>query len=36
MDDFSVVCYSFDGFLDHLTKVLNWCEECNLVLNWEK
>ncbi|WMV45418.1 hypothetical protein MTR67_038803 [Solanum verrucosum] len=36
MDDFSVVGDSFDVCLDHLAEVLQWCEECNLVLNWEK
>lgn len=33
IDDFSVVGDSFDFFLDHLSKVLEWCVETNLVLN---
>ncbi|XP_015161560.1 uncharacterized protein [Solanum tuberosum] len=36
MDDLSVVGDPFDGCLDHLAEVLKRCEECNLVLNWEK
>ncbi|XP_056685879.1 uncharacterized protein, partial [Spinacia oleracea] len=36
MDDFSVYGTSFDSCLLNLTKVLKRCEECNLVLNWEK
>ena len=36
MDDFSVFGSSFDGCLTNLEKVLQRCEESNLVLNWEK
>ena len=36
MDDFSVYGSSFDACLDNLCKVLQRCEETNLVLNWEK
>ena len=36
MDDFSVVGDSFDSCLENLCKVLQRCEETNLVLNWEK
>jgi hypothetical protein len=36
MDDFSVIGDSFDDCLTNLEKVLNRCEEKNLVLNWEK
>ena len=36
MDDFSVVGDSFDHCLSHLVNVLKRCEDCNLVLNWEK
>jgi hypothetical protein len=36
MDDFSVFGDSFDDCLTNLEKVLNRCEEKNLVLNWEK
>ena len=36
MDDFSVVGESFERCLSHLSEVLNRCEYCNLVLNWEK
>ena len=36
MDDFSVVGDSFDRCLNHLAEVLKRCEDCNLVLNWEK
>ena len=36
MDDFSVFGSSFDNCLDNLFKVLQRCEETNLVLNWEK
>ncbi|XP_042021284.1 uncharacterized protein LOC121768798 isoform X1 [Salvia splendens] len=36
MDDFSVFGMTFDSCLDNLTKVLQRCEETNLVLNWEK
>jgi hypothetical protein len=35
MDDFSVFGDSFDDCLTNLEKVLNRCEEKNLVLNWE-
>ena len=36
IDDFSVVCDSFEMCLSHLSKVLKRCEDCNLVLNWVK
>ena len=36
MDDFSVFGSSFDICLINLSKVLQRCEETNLVLNWEK
>ena len=36
MDDFSVVCESFKWCLNHLSEVLKRCEDCNLVINWEK
>jgi hypothetical protein len=36
MDDFSVYGSSFDLCLINLAKILKRCEECNLVLNWEK
>jgi hypothetical protein len=36
MDDFSVYGTSFDNCLHNLDKVLQRCEETNLVLNWEK
>ncbi|GJV47084.1 reverse transcriptase domain-containing protein [Tanacetum coccineum] len=36
MDDFSVFGDSFSSFLSHLDKMLNRCEDTNLVLNWEK
>jgi hypothetical protein len=35
-DDFSVFGSNFDECLYHLKSVLKRCEECNLVLNWEK
>ncbi|XP_070022545.1 uncharacterized protein [Nicotiana sylvestris] len=36
MDDFSIVGDSFDECLGNIDKVLAFCEETNLVLNWEK
>ena len=36
MDDFSVFGLSFDCCLSNLERVLQRCEESNLVLNWEK
>nr|GEU92493.1 reverse transcriptase domain-containing protein [Tanacetum cinerariifolium] len=36
MDDFSVFGTSFRTCLSHLDKMLKWCEETNLFLNWEK
>ena len=36
MDDFSVFGASFENFLENLEKVLQRCEESNLVLKWEK
>jgi len=36
MDDFLVYGDSFDLCLKNLERVLQRCEETNLVLNWEK
>nr|GEU57371.1 reverse transcriptase domain-containing protein [Tanacetum cinerariifolium] len=36
MDDFSVFGNSFETSLSHLDKILKWCEDTNLCLNWEK
>nr|GEU65905.1 reverse transcriptase domain-containing protein [Tanacetum cinerariifolium] len=36
MDDFSVFKDSFFTCLSHLEKMLKWCEDTNLALNWEK
>jgi hypothetical protein len=36
MDSFSVYGTSFNNSLHNLDKVLQRCEETNLVLNWEK
>ena len=36
MDNFSVFGSSFGECLHHLTLVLVWCKEKNLVLNWKK
>ncbi|GJR23088.1 reverse transcriptase domain-containing protein [Tanacetum coccineum] len=36
MDDFSVFEDSFSSCLSNLDKMLKWCEDTNLVLNWEK
>jgi hypothetical protein len=36
INDFSVFGSNFDECLHHLKSVLKRCEECNLVLNWEK
>jgi len=36
MDDFSIVGDSFDDCLTPLAEVPKRCEECNLVLHWEK
>ncbi|GJV35816.1 reverse transcriptase domain-containing protein [Tanacetum coccineum] len=36
MDDFSVFRDSFSSCLSHLDKILKWCKDTNLVLNWEK
>jgi len=36
IDDFSVFGDSFDDCLTNLEKVLNRCEEKNLMLNWKK
>nr|GEV89503.1 hypothetical protein [Tanacetum cinerariifolium] len=35
-DDFSVFEDSFSSCLSHLDTMLQWCEDTNLVLNWEK
>jgi hypothetical protein len=36
MDDFSVYGKTFDQCLENLDKVLQRCQEKDLVLNWEK
>ena len=36
MDDFTVYGKTFTDSLENLEKVLQWCEEKHLVLNWEK
>ena len=36
MDDFPVYQTSFDDCLSNLDRVLQRCEQTNLVLNWEK
>ncbi|GJZ02315.1 reverse transcriptase domain-containing protein [Tanacetum coccineum] len=36
MDDFSVFKISFSTCLSILEKMLKWCEDTNLALNWEK
>nr|GEW75490.1 reverse transcriptase domain-containing protein [Tanacetum cinerariifolium] len=36
MDDFSVFGDSFSSYLSHLDKMLQRCEDTNLVLNWDK
>src|SRR5215216_5532990 len=36
MDDFSVYGKSFDDCLSNLDRVLQRCDQTNLVLNWEK
>nr|GEX59704.1 reverse transcriptase domain-containing protein [Tanacetum cinerariifolium] len=36
MDDFLVFGDSFDTCLSNLERMLKWCEDTNLVLNWEK
>ncbi|GKD48577.1 reverse transcriptase domain-containing protein [Tanacetum coccineum] len=36
MDDFSVFGDSFSSCLSHLDKMIKWCKDTNLVLNWEK
>jgi len=36
MDEFTVNGKTFDDCLENLDKVLQWCEEKHLVLNWEK
>ena len=36
MDDFTVYVKTFNNCLEKLDKVLQWCEEKHLVLNWEK
>ena len=36
MDDFSIFLDSYEGCLENLWKVLERCQEKNLVLNWEK
>ncbi|GJZ19332.1 reverse transcriptase domain-containing protein [Tanacetum coccineum] len=36
IDDFLVFRDSFSSCLSHLDKMLKWCEDTNLVLNWEK
>nr|GEX65546.1 reverse transcriptase domain-containing protein [Tanacetum cinerariifolium] len=36
MDDISVFRNSFQNCLSHLEKMLKWCKDTNLCLNWEK
>ncbi|XP_061345885.1 uncharacterized protein LOC133291615, partial [Gastrolobium bilobum] len=36
MDKFSVFGPTFDAYLENLDNVLKRCQDCNLVLNWEK
>ncbi|GJZ97408.1 reverse transcriptase domain-containing protein [Tanacetum coccineum] len=36
MDDFSVFKNSFSTCLSNLERLLKWCEDTNLALNWEK
>jgi len=36
VDDYSVYGTMFDHCLNNLAKVLQRCEDTNLVLNWEK
>ena len=36
MDDFSIYGKTFDHCLENLDKDLQWCQEKDLVLNWEK
>ena len=36
VDDFSVYGATYDQCLNNLSKVLQRCEDVNLVLNWEK
>ena len=36
MDDFSVVNDSFERWFTNFSDVLKRCEDCNLVINWEK
>ena len=36
MDDFYILGNSFDWWLNNLNDVIKRCEDCNLVLNWEK
>ena len=36
MDDFSVFSDTYDDCLANLARILRWCEETNIVPNWEK
>ena len=36
MDDFSIFGDSYEGYLENFKRLLERCEEKNLVLNWEK
>nr|GEW81168.1 hypothetical protein [Tanacetum cinerariifolium] len=36
MDDFSIFGNSFRTCISYLDKILKWCEDTNLCLNWEK
>jgi hypothetical protein len=36
MDDFTIYAKTFNDCLENLDKVLQWCEEKHLILNWEK
>lgn len=36
MENFSLFCKYFSICVTNLDNVLSWCEETNLLLNWEK
>ena len=36
IDDFSVYGKAFENCLANLDRVLQWCQEADIVLNWEK
>jgi hypothetical protein len=35
MDDFSIYDKTFEDCLANLDKALKWCQEADLVLNWD-